>query len=345
MRYKLPMVAATRPLKELVELHFHLGQSVEPHILWSIAHEQGIKLPSKDYWEFFDMITLNKSDVTWDDYHKLFHWTELIQSSPVSMERTVYEVISGAYRVNNITLLEPSFNPMFRNRGGERDLDQIILAALRGMERALVEFPNVRAGLILLLDRRLPKEKNAVVVRKAIKYRSRGVVGIDIAGPRANDDGFKYEDYADLYAEARDAGIKTTVHTGEDGTVEEMAHVLKVLPLDRLNHGFRAVDDKEVMKEVAKRKLTMCLCPTSSLVLKFIRDTEHLGEILKTLWANDVRFCFNTDNPSMLKTNVAKEIALARDNGILTEDQIDQTLAWARESSFVPTEIGKNLYL
>jgi adenosine deaminase len=179
------MVHSNRPSKELVELHFHLGQSVEPHILWAIAHEQGIKLPSKDYAEFFDMITLNKKDVTWDDYHKLFHWTELIQSSPVSMERTVYEVISGAYRVNNITLLEPSFNPMFRNRGGERDLDQIMLAALRGMERALVEFPQVRAGLILLLDRRLPFEKNAIIARKAIKYRSRGIVGIDIAGTRA----------------------------------------------------------------------------------------------------------------------------------------------------------------
>ena len=124
-----------------------------------------------------------------------------------------------------------------------------------------------------------------------------------------------------------------------------MAHVLKLLPLDRLNHGFRAVDSKELMKEVAQKKLTMCLCPTSSLVLKFIRDVDHLKEILQTLWKNDVRFCLNTDNPSMLKTNVAKEIAIVRDNGILTEEQIDQTLAWAREASFVPTEVGKNLYL
>lgn len=329
--------------KELCELHFHLGQSVEPQILWSIAHEQGIKLPSKDYWEFHDLITLNKDNVTWDDYHKLFHLTELIQSSPVAMERTVYEVVGGAYRANNITVLEPSFNPMFRNRGGERDLDQIILAALRGMERGLVEFPQVRAGLILLLDRRLSVEQNAITVRKAIKYRSRGVVGIDIAGPKNGD--FKYEDYSKLYAEARDGGLKTTVHTGEDGTVEEMAHVLKVLPLDRLNHGFRCVEDKAVMKEVINRNLCLCLCPTSSLVLKFIKDIPHLKEILRTLYDNGVKFCMNTDNPSMLKTNLAKEIAIVRDNGILTEDEIDQTTKWAMEASFIPTEPGKNIYL
>lgn len=329
--------------KELAELHFHLGQSVEPHVLWSIAHEQGIKLPSKDYWEFYDLVTLNKANVTWDDYHKLFHLTELVQSSPVAMERAVYEVVSGAYRVNNITLLEPSFNPMFRNRGGERDLDQIILAALRGMERALAEFPKVRAGLILLLDRRLPVEKNAIIVQKAIKYHDRGVVGIDIAGPLA--EGFRYDDYAKLYATARDAGIKTTVHTGEDGTVEEMDHVLDVLPLDRLNHGFRAYTDAKVMEKVRKKNLTMCLCPTSNLSVKFIKDIPHLKEVIQTLWKAGVKFCINTDNPSMLRTNLMKEIALLTDNGILTETQADQTVQWAFEAAFVTTEPGKNLYL
>src|SRR3989338_6286489 len=199
--------------KELAELHFHLGQAVDPHILWSIAHEQGIKLPSKDYWDFHKLVTLEEKSVTWEDYHALFTWTELIQSSPVAMERSVYEVLSGAYRSSNITLLEISFNPMFRNREGERDLDQIILAALRGMERGLAEFPVVRAGLVFILDRRLSFAQNEIIVKKAIKYSKRGVVGIDIAGPMA--EGFRYDDYSDLYQEARMRGLKTTVHTGE----------------------------------------------------------------------------------------------------------------------------------
>ncbi len=337
------MVTASRPNKELAELHFHLGQSVEPHILWAIAHEQGIKLPSKDYWEFYDVVTLNKDKVTWEDYHKLFHLTELIQSSPVAMERTLYEVVSGAYRANNVTLQEPGFNPLYRNREGERDLDMIILAALRGMERALAEFPQVRAGLILLLDRRLPKEVNAVIVRKAIKYRSRGIVGIDIAGPLK--EGFKYEDYTDLYTEARANGLKTTVHTGEDGTAEEMNHVIDVLPLDRLNHGFRAYTDPKLMEKVRKKDLTMCMCPTSNFSVGFIKDGKHFKEVIQTLWKAGVKFCMNTDNPSMLKTNMPKEIDFLRKYECLDEDQIDQTIKWAFEATFIPTEPGKNLYL
>ncbi len=329
---------------ELAELHFHLGQSVDPHILWSIAHEQGIKLPSKDYWEFHSLITLSKKEqVTWEDYHELFRWTELIQSSPVALERSIYEVINGAYRANNITLLEPSFNPMFRNRSGERDLDQIILAALRGMERALAEFPTIRAGLIFLLDRRLPVAMNEIILKKAIKYKNRGVIGIDIAGPLG--DGFNYDDYAPLYHQAQEAGLKTTVHTGEDGDVEEMAHVLKVLPLDRINHGFRAYTSPELMKEIREKDLTLCLCPTSNMKVGFIKDGAHLKEVIRTLYDNEVKFCINTDNPSMLRTNLSKEIDLLREHEILSENEIEQTVTWAFDATFIPTEAGKNLYL
>ena len=67
----------------------------------------------------------------------------------------MYEVIGGAYRKNNITTIELRFNPMKRNRGGEQDLDHIISAAIRGMDRAMLEYP-VTPGLILCLDRAFP---------------------------------------------------------------------------------------------------------------------------------------------------------------------------------------------
>lgn len=329
---------------ELAELHFHLGQSVDPHILWSIAHEQGIKLPSKNYWEFYKLVTLDKESVTWEDYHALFKWTELIQSSPVAMERAVYEVLSKSYRSNNITLLEPSFNPMFRNREGERDLDYIILAALRGMERGLVEFPNVRAGIILLLDRRLSLEQNSIIVKKAIKYRTRGIIGIDMAGPDPSGK-FSYDDYIDLYKNAKKAGLKTTVHIGEEGTVKEMEHVLRILPLDRINHGFRAYTSPRVMEMLVKKNITLCLCPTSNMKLNFIKNIEHLKEILRVFIKNNVKFCLNTDNPSMLRTNLIKEFDIMRNNEILSEKEIEQVIQWGFDATFIPNEVKKNLYL
>ena len=73
---------------------------------------------------------------------------------------------------------------MKRNRGGERDLDHIIMAAIRGLDRAELEYPKVRAGLILMMDRTFSRPRTRSIVEKAIRYAPRGIVGVDIAGPR-----------------------------------------------------------------------------------------------------------------------------------------------------------------
>ncbi|MFV2064538.1 MAG: adenosine deaminase, partial [Chloroflexota bacterium] len=216
----------------LTELHCHLGGAVAPAIMWGIAHAQGIRLPSKDYWEFRDMITVSaRRGRSFDGYLQLFHWTELIQSSPLAVERATYEVVGGAYRKNHVTTIELRFNPMKRNRGGEQDLDHIIHAAIRGMERATLEYP-VKPGLILCLDRAFPINLNEIIGEKAITYRDRGVVGIDIAGPES--DSFHPADYAKLFRRVRRKGLGTTVHTGESGPVEEVAEVIEHLQPDRI---------------------------------------------------------------------------------------------------------------
>ena len=142
-------------MEGLAELHTHLGGSVSSDILWSLAHRQGIALPVKDFWDFDRLVTVSdpRGVPDLDALDAIYHWTELIQSSPAAVEVSVHEAIGGAYRSQGITTLELRFNPMKRNRGGERDLDHIILAAIRGLDVASLEYPQVRAGLILMMDR------------------------------------------------------------------------------------------------------------------------------------------------------------------------------------------------
>src|SRR4029078_1985585 len=170
------------PSLELADLHIHVGAAVAPHILWSIAHDQGFKLPVQTYWEFRDLVTAKPETVSsLADYLAiLHHWTEKIQSSPTAIERSVYEVIGKEYRSSRVSLMELRFNPMKRNLGGERDLDYIIAAALRGMDRACLDY-GIKAGLIFCLAREFDYSLNEIIVKKAIKYRDRGVIGIDVA--------------------------------------------------------------------------------------------------------------------------------------------------------------------
>ena len=92
----------------------------------------------------------------------------------MAIERSVYEVIGKEYRGSRVTQIELRFNPMKRNLGGERDLDHIIHAALRGMDRATLEYGS-RVGLIFCLAREFPFELNEILVRKAARYRAQSV--------------------------------------------------------------------------------------------------------------------------------------------------------------------------
>ena len=279
----------------LAELHCHLGGAVTPAIMWSIAHAQGIKLPTRDYWEFRDTITVSPTRArSFDGYLQLFHWTELIQSSPIAVERAVYEVVGGAYRKNNVTTMELRFNPMKRNRGGEQDLDHIIAAASRGMDRASLEYP-VKPGLIFCLDRAFPFELNEIIAEKAITWRDRGVVGIDIAGPESAT--FRVADYKRLFRRARQFGLGLTVHTGESGSVDEVARVVELLEPDRIGHGVKAAYDPRAMAMIRDRGIVLEICPTSNLNTRVVSGWDEFRWIFDTFRRNEVRFTINTDGP------------------------------------------------
>lgn len=306
--------------------------------MWSIAHRQGIRLPTRDYWEFLDLITVKKgSRKSFEEFLALYRWTELIQSSPLSVEESVYEVVGGAYRKANITTLELRYNPMKRNRGGERDLDHIILASIRGLDRARLDYP-VKAGLIFCLDRGFDHQLNEIIVDKAILYRRRGVIAIDIAGP-ANS-AFRYRDYAELFKRARAAGLGLTVHAGEDEGPDSVQEVMDHLEPDRIGHGVHAAEDPALCERLAERKVLLEICPSSNLHTRVVRDVEQLREFVEVFRRTGVRFSFNTDGPEMLQTTLRDELQMMVGAGVVTKAELSRCGDWAREASFVARHDG-----
>jgi adenosine deaminase len=328
---------------KLAELHVHLGGAVNPAILWSMAHDQGFKLPTKDYWEFAQMITATPDKIkNLEDYLAILHrWTETIQSSLYAVERSVYEIIGGAYRRNNITLLEIRFNPMKRNRGGEKDLDHIIMAALRGMDRALLEYPPVKCGLIFCLDRAFNFQNNCVIAEKAIKYKNRGVVGLDFANTQYSV--FKFSDYKKEVNKWREAGLKITVHTGETKGVNDIEEAIEILRPDRIGHGIKAAFHRKLMETIKKYGIVLEICPTSNLITKAVKNKEELKFILQTFKKRGVKFCLNTDGPEIFQTSLLNEIEFLLKNKLLTMEDILQANKTAFLSTFIPQET-KNGY-
>jgi len=216
--------------------------------------------------------------------------------------------------------------------GGEQDLDHIIMASIRGLDRAALEYP-VKAGLIFCLDRTFDHRMNEIVVDKAIQYRKRGVLAIDIAGPKNPD--FHYADYAALFKKARAAGLGITVHAGEDEDWHSVDEVLEYLEPDRIGHGIHAAKEPALCKRLAERGVLLEICPSSNLDSRVVKDADELGEYIATFKRHRVRFSFNTDGPELLETTLRDELRLAVRCGWVTKDELAECGAWAKEASFV----------
>ena len=327
-------------MEGLAELHTHLGGSVSSDILWTLAHEQGIALPVKDYWEFDRLVTVSdpRGVDSLEALDRIYHWTELIQSSPIAVERSVHAAIGGAYRSQGITTFELRFNPMKRNRGGEQDLDHIILAAIRGLDRASLEYPQVRAGLILMMDRTFSAELNAIVVDKAIRWAARGIVGVDIAGPRVDGARYDYGQVAPMVEEARAAGLGVTIHVGEEGGEvgrEEIGEVVEVLRPDRIGHGILAAHDPELMSALRDAEVVLEICPTSNLLTKALSGEDTLRETVRAFVEHGVQFTIATDGPEMMRTHLRDELDLLRRIGALDEDELAEANRRGHDASFI----------
>jgi len=114
--------------------------------------------------------------------------------------------------------IELRFNPAKRNLSSELDLDHIIHAALRGMDRAMLEY-DVKAGLIFCLAREFDHSLNSIIVDRRSSTEPRGGWWAStLAGTSADALELKPEVVGATRpstSRARQAGLKTTVHTGE----------------------------------------------------------------------------------------------------------------------------------
>ena len=325
-------VELVEQIGKLADLHMHISSSVTPEILWDLAHEQGMKLPARDYFEFAKSVQI-QGNVGYDDYLKMYDILEEIQSTPDSMFRLAEQVPTHLYQHDGIDLVEIRMNPMLRSREGKIDLDHIIVYTLQGLERASLKFPRLKTGLILSMDRRFSPEINAIIVEKAIKYKDRGVIGVDLAGPIAPD--FSFDDLAGLAKRIHAEGLGLTIHTGEATNADEMWQVVEKLRPNRIGHGIACVHDEQLMSFLSEHNILLETCPSSNLQTRAVKDLDEMKANYAALLDHKVPFTINTDGPILQNTTLPKEYLMLLDNGILTLDQAKKCNQLAHAYSFI----------
>jgi len=204
----------------------------------------------------------------------------------------------------------------------EQHLDGIA----RGIDDARAH--GIEGRILISAVRNFGVEQALRVARHAAERPHRYVVGFSMAGDEEN---FPADLFAEPYAIAAAAGLGCTMHAGEWAGAESVRAALE-LPITRISHGVRAIEDPALVAELAERRIVLECCPTSNVVLGVYPGyAEHP---LPRLAAAGVQITLGSDDPPYFGASIGGEYEVAQSQLGFDEDDLKAITATAIDAAF-----------
>src|SRR5512135_2783544 len=192
------------------EIHCHLEGAIRTATMIDIARQYGLSLPSYEVSELDRHVKVLDQ---WRDLHAVLEAFGIARDCFVSaqvVERIAWELFQDS-AAQNIKLLEVRFSPDWAFSGHNLHWDAALDAILHAAARAEHQF-GMAIGLIAITSRSLGPVSCSRTVNWAIRH-SKHIQGIDLADSERD---FPLTEFLDSIARAKAAGLKVTIHTGED---------------------------------------------------------------------------------------------------------------------------------
>ena len=311
------------------ELHVHLEGTATPDLVRRIAERNGLEVPEgvfaapdrfawRDFLDFLNTYNMVCSVIrTGADYRDITYeyLAGCAQDGAIYVELTAsidHSRIAGIGDAEHWDGIAAGIDDARRDHGIEA---RILSVAVRnyGVERA-IEIAELTAA-------------------RPHPY----VVGFSLAGDEA---GYPPEPFIEAYRVAEKAGLGCTVHAGEWAGAASVRGALE-LPVTRISHGVRAIEDPELVAELAQRAITLEVCPTSNVVLGvFPTYEEHPFLALRNA---GIPLTLGSDDPPYFGASVGGEYAVAREHFGLADAELVAITRNAVEASFAEPELRSKL--
>ena len=318
------------------ELHRHLEGSLRIETMHDIAHQHGITVPTS-LTRLSGLVQVGDEEPrTFTNFLEKFKTLRLFYRSPEVIHRVTREAVEDAAR-DNVRYMELRFTPVALSRAERFPLNDVMEWVCESANQTAEKF-NITVKLIASVNRHESPRLAEQVAWLASGMMDQGIVGLDIAGNEAE---FPGEPFAPIFREAKESGLKITVHAGEWGGAENVREAIEVLGADRIGHGVRVMEDEAVVALAKERDTVFEVCVTSNHqtgVTPTLKD-HPLPKMVEA----GLKTTVNTDDPSISAITLSGEFQLVHDQlGLSMETLKDQTLN-ALNSAFVTEEKREGL--
>ena len=311
----------------MIDLHLHLDGSLSIEDFKFLASRQNYDL-GKD---FPKNIYVNEDCKSLEEYLERFDLPVALLQDEFSIAYAVNSLINRLYNMGYI-YAEIRFAPQLHTQKGMSQEDAVI-AACAGLRNALKDKSGFDANLILCAMRQSDYEDNLPAIVLADKYRDRGVVAVDLAGPEAFHTGDYYQN---LFDEAKKRNLNITIHAGEACGSEEVIRVIDLLHATRIGHGVHLDINYENVRKMTEQNIIFEFCPTSNIQTTSLDNYATVP--LRQFDRFGIKVTINSDNMTVSNTNVLKEFRHLFKEFKLQKFEVRHFLNNSIEAAFIPLD-------
>ncbi len=304
-----------------IELHLHLEGSLEPELMFELANRNGIQLA----FENIEALRQAYQFGNLQDFLDIYY-----QGANVLVTEQDFYDLTWAYlekcHQQNVIHVEPFFDPQTHT---DRDVE--FTTVINGISGALKdgrEKLGISSELILCFLRHLSEGEAFDTLEQAEPFLDRMIaVGLD-----SSEQGHPPEKFSRVFAKARELGLLTVAHAGEEGPADYIWTAINDLKISRIDHGVRAVDDAKLMQHLVETRIPLTVCPLSNTKLKVFENmSQH--NILQML-EQGVCVTVNSDDPAYFGGYMTENFVALAQSLDMTQAQARQLVLNSIEASF-----------
>ena len=311
------------------ELHVHLEGTAPPQLVRRLADRNGLAVPdgvleSADRFAYTDFL----------DFLRTYDRAASVIRTGDDYREVTYEYLASCARDGAIyvELIASPDHAALVGLSQEEHLDGIA----RGIDAARDEL-GIEARILLTAIRNFGVAQAERVARYAAGHPHPYVVGFQMAG---DEESFPAGDYAHAFRIAADAGLGCSVHAGEWAGPESVRAALE-LPVTRIGHGVRSIEDPPLVEELAERGTVLECCPTSNVVLGLFPSYED--HPLPRLAQAGVRVTLGSDDPPYFGASIGGEYAVCRERFGFGDDALRGITRTAIDAAFCDEKLKQSL--
>ena len=303
-----------------IELHLHLDGSVRVSTIEELLDKNNLEKE----------LVVDENTKSLTDYLKKFDLPIKVMQSKENLIRISKELCEDLIK-DNVIYAEIRFAPNFHTKEG-LSLDEVVSSVLLGLDNK-----NIKTNLILCMMRGDSYENNKNIIDLAIKYRNKGVCGIDLAGDEAK---YSTSLYKNLFSYALGNNLNITIHAGEAGTSKEVKDAISY-GAKRIGHGIKIINDDEVINLVKQKQIPLEICPTSNV--QTCNVDNIMNHPIKKLFDRNILVTINTDNRTVSNTRLNKEYKLLEEYLNFTREDFIKMNLIAIDKSFLTDDKKEEL--